>query len=514
MKRMYISRGKQKEIEEIEGVVAVKPKKGGAEASLSFGERAEPTAIGIAEREVGAFEKAGWAIVRPNPQLREAIEGGTSIEAAQTVQRVFRQQSGRTLLGTDKLTVRFKPTVTEEQVRSFLAAAGVEVVSKLKFASNFYEVRTKRGTDFLEASLSLSKKDDVVSAEPEFIEHIDQRFKPTDPTYGQQWHLNNTGQDGGTAGADIAAEAAWESTRGNGIRLAVVDNGFDVDHPDIGAAVDPLSGFFQEDASGTVTFVQDLSGYPDESHGTFCAGLSIARANNDEGGCGVANLANFMGVACLGDQVGTQVTLARAIAYSADPSTAIEGANPDDGADIISCSLGPNGADWEMTEALQLALDFAVTQGREGLGTPIFWAVTNGNFEIKFDEVCSYENVIGVGRSTRNDTEDDCGFGPELNFLATGVDVFSTDSAGGYDTSTGTSFAAPTAAGIGALVLGINPRLTWQQVRQIMRDTSDKISGVTYDANGHNLDYGHGRVNAARAVEAAAKTIQSSEQRH
>lgn len=51
-----------------------------------------------------------WAVVRPNPQLREAIEGGAPIGAAQTVQRVFRQQSGRTVLGTDKLTVRFKPT--------------------------------------------------------------------------------------------------------------------------------------------------------------------------------------------------------------------------------------------------------------------------------------------------------------------------------------------------------------------------------------------------------------------
>ncbi len=141
------------------------------------------------------------------------------------------------------------------------------------------------------------------------------------------------------------------------------------------------------------------------------------------------------------------------------------------------------------------------------MGTPIFWAVPNGNFEIQFDEVCSYANVIAVGRSTHNDLEDNCGHGPQLQFLATGVDVFSTEQANGFGSSTGTSFAAPVAAGVGALVLSVNGNLGWQQVRQTMRDTCDKIGGVVYDANGHNDDYGFGRVNAAAAVGAAGVII-------
>ncbi|HEX2280418.1 MAG TPA: S8 family serine peptidase, partial [Thermomicrobiales bacterium] len=75
-----------------------------------------------------------------------------------------------------------------------------------------------------------------------------------------------------------------------------------------------------------------------------------------------------------------------------------------------------------------------------------------------------------------------------------------------FGTSTGTSFAAPTAAGVGALVLAANPALTWTDVRQLMRDTCDKIGGVVYDANGHNVDYGYGRVNAAMAVSQASLT--------
>ena len=397
--------------------------------------------------------------------------------------------------------------LTDEQARAVLDREGLTIANRLKFAPQMFEVTVAPGRDFLQASIDLSEKPEFQFAEPQLIEHIPGRFTPTDPDYTDQWHLNNTGQGGGTAGADISAEEAWEMTRGAGIRLALVDNGIEVGHDDLSAAVAATSGAFSLDGMGNAIFTQGTAGFPNGNHGTFCAGMAAARANNGENGCGVANQADLVAVACLGDQVGTQATLARAIAYAADPSQEVGGANPADGADVISCSLGPNGADWDMTAVMQTALDFAVTNGRGGLGTPIFWAVTNGNFQIQFDEVCSYANVIAVGRSTRNDLEDNCGFGPELQFLATGVDVSSTEQGNGFGASTGTSFAAPVAAGVGALVLSVNGNLTWQQVRQTMRDTCDKIGGVVYDANGHNDDYGFGRINAAAAVGAAGVLI-------
>jgi thermitase len=92
--------------------------------------------------------------------------------------------------------------------------------------------------------------------------------------------------------------------------------------------------------------------------------------------------------------------------------------------------------------------------------------------------------------------------GLALDFLATGDDVFSAKSKGKYGYGTGTSFAAPVAAGIAALVLSANPKLSWQEVRNIMRSTCEKIGGVYYD-NGHNDQYGWGRVDAGKAVEAA-----------
>jgi subtilisin family serine protease len=67
----------------------------------------------------------------------------------------------------------------------------------------------------------------------------------------------------------------------------------------------------------------------------------------------------------------------------------------------------------------------------------------------------------------------------------------------------GTSSATPLAAGVAALVLSVNPKLNRDDLRGIMRATADKI-GSGYDAGGHSTDFGYGRVNAQRAVTAAA----------
>lgn len=511
MRREYVVRQQRVSIEQIEGILAVLPAKreaSQADFMQSFGEIIEASSKAEEDPDWQAFENAGWIFVRPNDAVQRAFDTHNRVDNAESVRQVFRHFSGRTFLGSDQLSVKLRAEMSEDEVRSALNAENLEIVNQLKFAPNLYEVRVKGDRDFLQTSLELAGNSDFLYAEPQFIEHIPLRFTPTDPDYGEQWHLNNTGQDGGTTGADISAEDAWDMTRGAGITIAVVDGGFDVSHPDLTAAITATSGYFQMDGIGNTVFIQGLGGLPSANHGTFCAGMAAARANNGEGGSGVANQAALTVVSVLNDALGTQASLARAIAYAADPTQEVSTANPNDGADIISCSLGPNSMPWTMTQTLEDAIDFAVANGRGGLGTPIFWATDNGNVPVAQDEVVSYDNTIAVGRSNRNDLEDNSAFGPELDFLATGVDVFSTQAGGGYGISTGTSFAAPTAAGVGALVLSANPDLTWQQVRQMMRDTCDQIGGVVYDASGHNDDYGFGRINAARAVCNAGRVVE------
>jgi hypothetical protein len=514
MQRRYVSGGREREVEQVDDVVAVLPEEAleGPEALAAlgdpqaraegFGRPAGAEELELSADESTAFGEAGWTFVVAEPELARAAERGEPVARAADIRHVYRAEGKRTLIGTDRMTVRLSEDLDEAAVEQALAARAFEVLRELRFAPNLFEVRVAAGTDPLELSIELQDDEAFVYAEPEFVEHIPPRWVPTDPEHGQQWHLRNTGQNGGTAGADIRAHQAWDATRGEPfVRLAVIDNGCQVNHPDLQAGIGGAA-YFRTTPTGS-QLTQGTAGFPVNNHGTFCAGMAAARTDNGRGGCGVAPGVALMPIACLTDQVGTQATLARAVAFAADPSTEVTGADPASGATVISCSLGPNGANWAMTAVLRDAIDFAVTRGRAGRGTPVFWAVTNGNFEIRFDEVCAYANTIAVSRSTRRDVHDNAGFGPELDFVATGVDVYSTRMGSAYGTATGTSYAAPTAAGVAALMLTANPGLRWGQVRTLMRRTCDRVGGVTYDANGRHDRYGFGRVNAARAVTAA-----------
>jgi subtilisin family serine protease len=432
------------------------------------------------------------------------MAGPDSREVSSNVGKVFRRQDGQLVIGSDRLTVKLVPDMSVDEARAQLEKAGLEVLRQLKFAPNLFETRVVSGQDPIELANALQESAVTVYSEPVMVEHVDQRlpFTPTDPQYGQQWQWKNNGSVGCTAGADISAEDAWGITRGAGVRIAVIDNGFDVRHEDLAPAVFAASGYFDEGPTGA-KFEKTLTNFPGGSHGTFCAGMAGARANNGAGGCGAAPEADLLLIGVLNDQVGTQATLARAVGYAADPSTEVDEADPASGAHVIACSLGPStAADWALSGVLADALLFASTHGRGGLGTPIFWATSNGNVAVSLDEVVSHEVVMAVGRSTCRDTENNSAFGPKLEFLAPGVSVFSTRPGNTYGFSTGTSFAAPCAAGVGALLLAHRPALTWQQVRQAMRDGCDKVGGATYDADGHNDDYGFGRINAMATLTA------------
>ncbi len=514
MRRFYFIRGRRVDVEQVEGVFAVHvpQHQRAAEAveartfgpPLVSGLRGRLTRLPPGEQALAAFERANWLFVEPSAELARGVATRSLPGGADTAGAVFRKDNGELLVGTNLLTVKLRPELSVAVAEAKLEQAGLEILRQLRFAPNLYEAAVVAGGDVLEVANRLHEDDEVVYAEPVMIEHVPQRLTPTDPDYGDQWQWNNTGSGGGTAGADVSAEAAWDITLGEGARVAVIDNGFDVDHEDLAAGVVGRSGYFQM-AGATANFVQGLTGYPDSVHGTFCAGMAAARHNNGDGGCGAAPGARLLLVASLVDQVGTQATLARAVAYCADPSQETATVDPSEGADVISCSLGPNVADWTMQSVLEDAIDFAVAEGRGGRGSAVFWATSNGNFPVNRDQVASHPGVIAVGRSTRRDREDNSAFGPELDFLAPGVDVYSTEPNDRYGTRSGTSYAAPCAAGVGSLVVSVYPDVQWDELRQILRDTCDQIGGVVYDAAGHNDDYGFGRINAEAAVTEAVR---------
>ncbi|GIG39200.1 S8 family serine peptidase [Cellulomonas phragmiteti] len=512
MNRRYYRKDRPVEVEEVDTVVAVRVTEPG-DAPGPVGRQAADDRADVREASpaldddtLDAFARAGWHVVTSDAATRAAVRGGEVPDDADAAGTLVVNEDGRAVIATDVLTVQLDPALDRADVDAALAATGLTVLTELRFAPHLFEVRSTTG-DALDASVALHDDPRFVFAEPSFVEHVPQRFTPTDPEYGGQWQWSNTGQAGGTAGADVSAEAAWDHTRGAGIRVAVVDNGFDAAHEDLAAGVGAGSGFFS--GGGPATFTAGTAGMPGSNHGTFCAGMVGAREGNGRGGVGAAPQAELMLVACLNDQVGTQTTLARAIAYAADPSLEVPAADPASGADIIVSSLGPNGANWALTTVLELAIEASAANGRGGLGTAIFWAASNGtNVDVSLDLVVSHPDVIAVVRSTRDDLEDNAARGPEVELIAPGVAVVSSNSGNTYGPSTGTSFAAPCAAGCAALALSADPDLTRDQLRQIMRDTADQVGGVVYDAAGHNDDYGFGRVNAFAAVRAAARRVQ------
>jgi Subtilase family len=515
MNREYFARGQRKTVEEIDDVVAVRvtsDERGEASAGpSSFGTPGRVAELGMPDETLDAFEKARWLFVEPSAETVRGLEAGAPVENAEDAGKLVRRSNGRFGVVTRRLNVQLRPEIGPEQAEQILTERGLQLLAPLRFAPNLFEVDTLVHPDSLAASVDLNNDPRFTLAEPSFVEHVPVRLTPTDPRFGEQWQWSNTGQLGGSAGADVGAADAWERGFGSGIRVAVIDNGFNTAHEDLRPGIVGTSGSFQSVGSNPATFVQGTGAMPPSNHGTFCAGMVGARHNNARGGCGAAPECDLMLIACLGDQVGTQTTLARAVAYAADPSSEVAGADPATGADILVSSLGPNGAAWDLTVTLELALEFAAANGRSGRGMAIFWAASNGNnVDVMQDEVVSHADVIAVVRSTRMDLEDNAARGPDVELIAPGVDVVSTTGGGGYGASTGTSFAAPCAAGCAALALSMNPGLTRDELRQIMRESADQIGGVVYDANGHNDDYGFGRVNAHRAVELAGESVPPS----
>ena len=497
----------------LEDVAAVKPTSEFSKTAAitdypsSFGEPVKAEAFRVnAERapiDIEVFATAGWQFVSPLPTVAFAAETRTSIPQAESVRQVFLTKTNHMMIGTGLATVRLHESFSEAEVAQILEEDRLEIVYRLASKPNAFEVRLLSDRPLPEIIDELQAKTDrYVYAEPSLLQVITGRKKPTDPDYSEQWQHHNDGKGSvgpkGVRGADLHSEGAWDITRGKSsgrpVRIAIIDNGMQVSHPEFEGGIF-RGGHFQATGVGEADFVPLLnpatSDFPDLDHGTFCMGMAGARMNNELGGCGSAPESDLMPIACFFDEAGTQTTLARAIEYAVA-----------DGADVISCSLDTESL---LTSGLKDAIEAASAEGRNGLGIPVFWAVSNDHVEISLDRLCSHPRVIPVGRSNRRGLNDGSAFGPELDFLAPGTDVFSTRSESQFNIDTGTSFATPLAAGVAALVISVNPDLKSDEVRQILRETCDKPAGMT----GHHDEFGFGLLNAERAVKKSQQTIVS-----
>ena len=175
-----------------------------------------------------------------------------------------------------------------------------------------------------------------------------------DPLLGLQWHLNNTGQTGGTAGEDVRAFAAWSSTRGEGARVAIVDDAVELLHDEL--APNAVAGASYSYRPGAVGNVWPLPCATGDEHGTSVAGVVLARDANARGGAGVAPRASLVAYNAL-------IT-----SYDSDIADALTRGLADNGVYHNSWGSPDDGRPSPSGSAFDDAIEDGITNARNGRG--------------------------------------------------------------------------------------------------------------------------------------------------
>lgn len=330
---------------------------------------------------------------------------------------------------------------------------------------------------------------------------------PTDTYFWKQWSLNSA-----TAGIDVAE--AWANYSGVGVKIGIIDDGFDYEHSDLKANYRSDLDYDARDSDN------DAFGLTDSDlHGTTVAGV-LAAARNGSGIVGVAYDADVAGFR---------------IGYGANGSvsqiTDALNAALMRGMDVINASWSfgtpyTDNFNYVGFDAVKAALQSAAANGRGGLGSEIVFAAGNnraGGDNVNYHNYQNSPYVITVagidssGRVTSSSTP-----GAAILVAAPGNSIFTDDRVGtagimtgDYLSASGTSYAAPIVSGVIALMLQANPELGYRDVQEILgysarnsdpTSTSWSTNGA-HDWNGGGLhfshDYGFGLVDATAAVRLA-----------
>ncbi len=291
-----------------------------------------------------------------------------------------------------------------------------------------------------------------------------------DPKAGQQYSLKVTSVDKG-----------WDAQMGTkDVVVAIIDSGVDTTHPDLKAKLVPSWN----------TLDKNDNPKDDHGHGTHCAGIATAIADNGEGIAGVAPGVGLMSVKVLDAKGrGSDATIAEGVVWAADH-----------GAKVMSMSLGLYKRSKVLEDALQYALDKDVV---------LVASAGNNNAENDHQSAphlpSTHPGVIEVAATDAKDQKARfSNFGKTVSVAAPGVDILSTlptYNVGrdlNYGLMSGTSMASPFVAGLAGLVRSQFPNLKQAEVKAHIEKMADDLGNKGFDPY-----FGNGRVNGLKAVTSA-----------
>jgi thermitase len=335
------------------------------------------------------------------------------------------------------------------------------------------------------AAAALNRSAAVEYAEPDYI--LRTNAVPNDPRFGELYGLNNTGQGGGTADADIDAPEGWDVAGlggfpgSGGAKVGIVDTGILQTHEDL---VGKTANCAQ--SRGILPIfagsIQEGSCADDNGHGTHVSGTISGNANNGKGVAGVAFNSPLAMCRALGGPLGSGST--------SDVANCIRWTH-DKGAKVISMSLG-GGA----STTLQQAVQYAWAGG--GTGGSVLVAAAGNDGDATLNYPAAYAEVVSVAATDNRDQRASfSNANGDVEIAAPGVNVLSTynGSNTSYSSLSGTSMATPHVAGVTAIIWNKDPTAAASTIRSKLDAAVDDKGAAGRDAN-----FGFGRVNLQKAA--------------
>lgn len=419
---------------------------------------------------------------------------------------------GSMLVLTDAFTVKLKSSATKQVLDSLVGKFQFEILGPAPYTENQYYISVGNSAIRSIDAANLFYETGVFEFSEPHFGYLN-AMQSSDPHWNKQWGLSNQGQDGGTPGVDIEVERAWEiPVVSTDIRVAVVDQGVELSHPDLKNNL--VQGFScGDDSYGGIINTS-------YNHGTMCAGIIAATKDNGIGISGVAPFCKIIPINALARDLNSNIVGL----FSPMLAVSIRWAYKEGRADVISNSW--NGAP---SQDVENAVKEAVTNGRDGKGCVVVFSAGNDNSNVKVP-LNDKSNVIVAGaidrcgfRAGLKSSTQSCdpwignkpgsNYGEGLHVVAPGSNVYTTTVNKKYARFDGTSAACPYVAGVAALMLSVNPYMRYQEVYDIIKNTATKLSNYTFQKysdkpNGSwNNEVGYGLVNAYEATQAACNRM-------